>query len=124
MAMVEIAGIVGIGLTMGILSGILGIGGGVVLVPMLVFFLGTAQHLAQGLSLLVIIPTSIAGLVTMHKNKLLDLKTSGWIAGGSIVGAFITSNLVQYVDGNSLKKIFGVFVIYAGGRMIFPKNKK
>ena len=116
-------GVIAIGLVMGLLSGILGIGGGVVLVPMLVFFLGTAQHMAQGVSLLVIIPTSIAGLAAMHRNKLLDLKLSAWIAVASVAGTLISSNLVQYVPGDALKKLFGVFVIYAGVKMIFPKKK-
>jgi len=118
------AGIIMMGLAMGLLSGILGVGGGVILIPMLVFFLGTAQHIAQGVSLTVIIPTSIAGLIAMHKNKLLDLPLSAWIAAASIAGTLLTSNLVQYVPGDVLRKTFGAFVIYAGIRMLLPKKKK
>ena len=116
-------GIVTIGLIMGLLSGMLGIGGGVVLIPMLVFFLAVPQHLAQGVSLLVIIPTSIAGLVAMRRNNLLDLRLSAWIAAASIAGTLITSNLVQYIPGDALRKVFSIFVIYAGVKMIFPKKK-
>jgi uncharacterized membrane protein YfcA len=113
-----------IGLAMGLLSGILGIGGGVVLVPMLTFILGTEQHAAQGVSLLVIIPTDISGLFALRKNKLVDFRAVRWIAAGSVAGALLSANFVQFISPFALKKIFGLFIIYAGARMIFPPKKK
>ena len=120
----EVAAIFAIGLTAGIISGLLGIGGGAVLVPLLVFFLALPQHLAQGISMVYIIPTSIAALIQLHRNKQVDYTISLYLAAGAIVGALLTSNIVQYIPGDELKKIFGVFVIFTGARMILAKPKK
>lgn len=113
-----------IGLGTGILSGLLGIGGGVVLVPMLVFVLGVAQHTAQGISMLVIIPTGIVSLWYFHKDKLVNYQAALYMAGGAVIGALISANLAQYVPASELKRIFGIFVIYSGFRMIWGTRKK
>lgn len=112
------------GLTAGILSGLLGIGGGAILVPMMVFFLGITQHSAQGISMLVIIPTAIAGLIQLHKEKLVDYKIAAYLASGAILGALLSANFVQYIPGEDLKRLFGLFVIFTGLRMILTRPKK
>lgn len=113
------------GLATGLLSGIMGVGGGVILVPMLAVFLNLPQHLAQGVSMIVIIPTAIAGIIHFYKEKLIDFRVAGLLAAGAIAGSLLSSNLVQYIPGADLKRIFGAFVIYTGIRMILakPKNK-
>lgn len=121
--MIELLPIIAIGLFTGFLSGLLGIGGGVVMVPLMSLFLGIEQHLAQGISMLVIIPTSLVALWQLHKKKLVDYHSAALFAVGAIVGAVISSNLVQYISGADLKKIFGVFIIYSGTRMILGKKK-
>ncbi len=113
-----------IGLAGGVLSGLLGIGGGVVLVPMMVFILGIAQHTSQGISMLVIIPTALVALWHFHKDKMVDYRMAGLLALGAVSGAFITANFVQYIPGSDLKKLFGVFIIYTGIRMVMSKPKK
>jgi uncharacterized membrane protein YfcA len=113
-----------IGLVGGVLSGLLGIGGGVVLIPMMVFFLGIAQHTAQGISMLVIIPTALVALWHFHKDKLVDYRMAGMLALGAVSGALVTANFVQYIPGGDLKKLFGVFIIYTGIRMVAAKPKK
>jgi uncharacterized membrane protein YfcA len=107
---------------MGLLSGLLGIGGGVVLVPMLVLFVGTAQHLAQGVSLLVIIPASISGLLALRCGGLLNSKAVLWLAAGAVLGAVVSANFVTKLPDGLLKKLFGVFVIYAGAKMVMPRE--
>lgn len=111
------------GLTAGVLSGLLGVGGGIVLVPMMVFVLGVSQHIAQGVSLLVIIPTAASGLWHLHKEKLVDYRTAALLSGGAILGALISANIVQSIPAAELKKIFGVFIIIMGGRMLFAKGR-
>jgi len=111
------------GLIAGILSGLLGIGGGVVLVPMMVFILGLPQHIAQGISMAVIIPTSLAAIAHLHKAKLVNYRVAALLAAGSIVGAMISANFAQAIPADILKKVFGCFVIFTGIRMILPKNK-
>ncbi|MDR2007087.1 MAG: sulfite exporter TauE/SafE family protein [Acidaminococcales bacterium] len=113
-----------IGLVMGLLSGVLGIGGGVVLIPMLTFILGTPQHLAQGISLFVIIPTAISGLIALRKSNLVDFRAVRWIAAGSVAGALLSANFAHFISPLALKKIFGLFIMYAGARMIFPPKKR
>jgi len=115
--------ILSMGVFSGVLSGILGVGGGVVLVPMMVFLLGTEQHMAQGVSMLFIIPTALSGLYHLIKCKLVDLKVAMFLASGAIVGALISANFVHHIAAADLKKIFGVFVIYSGFRMVMPKKK-
>jgi uncharacterized membrane protein YfcA len=121
--MIEWIPVIVIGLITGFLSGLLGVGGGVVMVPLMGFVLGIEQHLAQGISMLVIIPTSLVAIWQLHKKKLVDYPSAGIFAAGAIIGAVISSNFVQYISGADLKRIFGVFIIYSGTRMIFGKKK-
>lgn len=122
--MTETAALIGIGLITGFLSGLLGVGGGVVMVPLMAVLLGIEQHLAQGISMLVIIPTSLVSIWQLHKKKLVDYQSAVLFALGSILGAIISSNIVQYISGNDLKRIFGIFIIYSGIRMIRQSLKK
>lgn len=115
--------ILAIGLLTGVLSGLLGVGGGVVLIPMMVFILGAEQHMAQGVSMLFIIPTALSGLYYLAKNKLVDLQVAMLIAAGAVSGALVSANFAHFIPGDDLKKIFGIFVIYSGIRMIMPKKK-
>lgn len=112
------------GLIVGILSGILGIGGGVVLVPMMVLLLGTAQHMAQGISMLVIIPTSIVSVWYFYKERLIHVQAALYMGGGAVLGALISANFVQDVPANELKRIFGIFVIYSGAKMMGGTRKR
>jgi hypothetical protein len=113
-----------LGLIGGILSGLMGVGGGVVLVPMMVLILGITQHTAQGISMMVIIPTALVGIWHFHKEKIVNYRMAGYLATGAVCGALISSNFVQYIPAADLKKIFGVFIIYTGIRMIRAKPKK
>lgn len=115
--------ILAMGLSAGLMSGIFGVGGGVVLIPMLVLFLGLEQHLAQGISLLFIIPTALSGLWHLYRQKLVEVNVAVLIAAGSIVGILISGNFVQNIPAAELKKLFGAFVIYSGVRMVLPKKK-
>ena len=121
--MSEIITVLAMGLSTGVLSGVLGVGGGVVIVPMLVFILGTEQHIAQGVSMLFVIPTALSGLYHLYKCKMVNMRIALFIASGSIVGTLISANFVQYIPAADLKKLFGAFVIYSGIRMVLPKKK-
>ena len=121
--MSELPTILAMGLSTGVLSGLMGVGGGVVLIPMLVFIMGTEQHIAQGISMLFIIPTALSGLYHLRKNKLVDWLIALFLALGYIAGALVRSNFVQYIASEDLKKRFGAFVIYSGIRMVIPKKK-
>lgn len=113
-----------LGIIGGVLSGLLGIGGGVVMVPLMVLVLGITQHVAQGVSMLAIIPTALVGVWHFQKDKLVNYRLAGLLAAGAICGTLLSSNFVQYIPAADLKKIFGVFVILTGIRMIRAKPKK
>jgi len=121
MSMILIIFLMGLGA--GVLSGLLGVGGGVVLVPLMVFGLGITQHTAQGISMLVIIPTAIVSVWHFYKDKLINYQAAMYLAIGAIAGALISANLVQYLPAAELKRIFGIFVIYSGSRMILATRK-
>lgn len=110
------------GVIAGVLSGMLGVGGGIILVPIMVFALGLSQHIAQGISLVVIIPTAAAGIWHLHKEKLVDYHTAGLLSCGAVIGALISASIVQDIPAVALKKIFGTFIIIMGARMTFAKK--
>ncbi len=112
--------IVVLGFGAGILTGIMGVGGDVVMVPMMVLLLGVSQHLAQGISMLVIIPTVMVAILKLRNSNLFEYRTALLLAAGSIVGSLLSSNMVQLIDGVILKRIFGVLVVYSSIRMILP----
>lgn len=111
-----------IGLAAGGLSGLLGIGGGAIVVPALVLGLGITQHLAQGVSLAVIIPTSIAGLFNFHRKGLIIYRMAAWLAVGSIAGMLISAYYVHFIPSFILKKYFGIFLALVGVRMLIDQK--
>ncbi len=112
------------GILSGILSGLLGLGGGVILIPMMLFALDMSQHTAQGISLIVIIPTALAGVWQLHKAKLVNYPLAFYLALGSISGALISANFVQYIPADQLKLLFGIFIICIGCKILWETNKK
>ena len=76
-----------LGFFAGILTGIMGIGGGVVLVPMMVLLLGVQQHLAQGISMLVIIPTVLVAIFKLRNSRLFQFRMALLLAAGSMLGS-------------------------------------
>ena len=89
--LLTLASLLAIGLAAGFLAGLLGIGGGILIVPALVLLLGFDQHLAQGTSLVVIIPAALAGSWTHYRRGRLDLRVAAFVAVGGVLGAAIGS---------------------------------
>jgi len=113
----------GVGLTVGILSALLGIGGGVLLVPALLFIWACSMHTAIGTSLAVIAVGSLAAATRHFMLGNVDLPLAGALAVGMVVGGFfIGAPLAEMLPGETLKKIFGVLLVVVGLRMIglFP----
>jgi uncharacterized protein len=100
-----------IGLGGGLLSGLLGVGGGIVMVPLLVLWAGFAQRDAHATSLGAIIPISIAGIATYGVAGEVRYGTALALAAGSVVGAPIGARLLSRMDERMLKIVFGVFLI-------------
>lgn len=90
----------------------LGMGGGTVLILLLGIFSNMNQHLIQGTNLTFFIPTSITAIYMNIKNKTIDYKKSGIIIFSGIIGAYIGSKLSFKFESNSLKKYFGIFLLF------------
>ena len=105
-------GIVLMGLVVGVLVGLMGIGGGVVLVPAMVHMLGMDQHLAQGTSLfLQLPPLGIGALMIYWRKKQVDLGAGTMCAIGFLFGGFFGSRVAIAMNSRDLRGSFGVFVI-------------
>lgn len=113
-----------IGLSAGVLSGLVGIGGGIIMVPALVFFMNYTQHQAQGTSLAVLtLPVVILASIYYYNQcqKLgtpIDLKIVALLAGGFIVGAFFGSKMALAINQEMLKKVFAIILFYTAIKML------
>ena len=116
-------GIAVFGMLVGLLSALFGIGGGVAMVPFIVLLLEQSPHLAEGTSLLVIIPTAIAGVIAHHKRGFVHFRYAGWLALGGVFGAFAGARLALAIDENLLKMLFAVFLAIVGVRTILQGRK-
>jgi uncharacterized membrane protein YfcA len=107
-----------IGLVAGIASGVAGIGGGVIMVPAMVFLLGLDQHVAEGTSLLAILFTALAGTRVNLAIKRVDLRQASLIGLGGVASALIGARFALELSSTSLSRVFGVFVALVGLRML------
>ncbi len=111
-----------LGLMAGALSGLIGIGGGVIIVPALVFLFGLSQHLAQGTTLALLVPPiGILAAWTYYKQGDVDLKIAALIALGFFFGSLFGAKIATGLSNVVLGKIFGVALLLIALRMIFCK---
>ena len=109
-----------IGMSAGLLSGIVGVGGGIIIIPLLMLLIGLDQHQAQGTSLAVMLPPiGILAAINYHKAGFIDWKYAMIIATAFIVGGYFGSRWAVTVDSRMLKKIFGVIMLIGGLKLIF-----
>ena len=101
------------GFVSGIISG-MGMGGGIILIPVLTIFLGFDQKIAQGITLLYFIPTAIFALVVHIKNKTIDFKIAIKTASTGIISAGIGAFCIKNLPTPVLSKIFAVFLLSVG----------
>ena len=108
-----------VGLAAGILSGLVGVGGGIVIVPALVFFLGFSQLQAQGTSLgLLLLPVGIFAVINYYKAGHIDLKVVGIMSLAFVAGGFIGSKLALTINQEVVKKIFALLLFYTAFRLL------
>ncbi|GAC1386257.1 MAG: hypothetical protein NVSMB45_15920 [Ginsengibacter sp.] len=120
MSMQTIILLIAIGLLAGMLSGLVGIGGGIIIVPSLVFFLGFSQKLAQGTSLgVLLLPVGILAVWQFYKAGYVDVKSIWIISGAFLIGGFFGSKIALALPQETVKKIFGVFLLLIALKMIF-----
>jgi len=111
-----------LGLVGGISSGFLGIGGGAILIPALVYMFGLTQHQAQGTTLaLMVPPIGLLAALKYYYQGNVKLNIAAFICLGFFVGGLIGAMYVQKIPDSVLKKIFGVFLLCVSVKMIFGK---
>jgi len=110
-----------LGFIAGFLSGLLGIGGGQVLTPGMVFLFDMPQRLAQGISIAFIVPTALSGAYTHYRRGNVVPSVGLLLIPASVIGGVVGSNFAQRIDPLILRMGFGVFLIYGSARMLAPQ---
>jgi uncharacterized membrane protein YfcA len=112
------------GLAAGILGGMVGIGGGIIIVPALVYFLAFSQHQAQGTSLaLMLFPVGILGVINYYKKGYVDFRYAGLLAIGFVVGSYLGSKFSLSLPQLTVKRIFAVLMLIVAFKMLFIDKK-
>ncbi len=113
-----------IGLFAGVLSGVIGIGGGIVIVPALIYFIGFSQKTAQGTSLaILLLPIGLLGVIQFYKAGYVDVKVTAVIALAFFIGSYFGSRIALTVSQEILKKCFAVLLIMIAVKMLFFDKK-
>lgn len=108
-----------IGLFAGILSGLVGVGGGLIVVPALIFFLGFNQHQAQGTSLgLLLLPVGILAVINYYNKGNVDVKVVAIMSIAFIAGGWMGSKLALRLPEDTVKKIFAIFLFYSAFKLL------
>lgn len=109
-----------IGLLAGVLSGLIGIGGGIIIVPALIYFVGYSQHKAQGTSLgLILLPVGIFAAFNYYRKGYMDVKAISVMAVTFAIGGLLGSKLAIGISDAVLKKVFAGLLIVLGVKMLF-----
>lgn len=109
-----------IGIAAGILGGMVGVGGGIIIVPALIFFLGFTQKMAQGTSLgILLLPVGILGVIQYYKEGYIDMRVVAVISLGFLIGSFFGSKIALVLPQETVKKIFAILMIVVGMKMMF-----
>ncbi len=111
-----------LGLIAGISSGFLGIGGGTIIIPVLVYLVGFTQHQAQGTTLaLMVPPIGLLAAIKYYQAGNVDIRVAALICVGFFIGGLLGASFVMPIPEPLLKKIFGVFLILVALKMILGK---
>jgi len=111
-----------IGLLAGFMSGLLGIGGGIIIIPALVYLLGYSQQNAQGTSLgLLLLPIGILAVLNYHKAGFVNIKAAAIMCITFIIGSYITSKIAVELPETIIKKMFAVFLLFYAAKLFLEK---
>lgn len=113
-----VAGLLAAGVLSGILAGLMGVGGGIIIVPVLVLLFSIPNAVAKGTSLAVIIPTAVAGTVSNVRAKAADIPTAAWVGLGGFVAAFGASLASVRLDPRLSSVLFAILLLVLAGRLL------
>ncbi len=113
-----------VGIAAGLLSGLVGIGGGLIIVPALIIFLGFSQKLAQGTSLgILLLPIGVLAVMQYYKAGYVDVKTVWLVAVGFLAGSYFGSKIALSLPQETVKKIFAILLLVIAFKMLFIDKK-
>lgn len=111
-----------IGLVAGFTSGSMGVGGGIIIIPAMVFFMGVTQQQAQGTSIAVIsVPVALVAAMNYYKSGYVNIKFAAVIILTFVIGAYFGSKLAVHIPAKTLQKSFGVLLLLVGLKMVLGK---
>jgi uncharacterized protein len=114
--------LLGIGIITGAMAGMLGIGGAIIMIPALVYFMGFSQQTAQGTSLAVMLPPiGILAAYNYYKAGHVDIKFALILAGAFLIGSYFGSKYALTLPQATLKRIFGILLLLVAVKMLFTK---
>jgi hypothetical protein len=114
-----------IGFASGMLSGLIGVGGGIIMVPALVFFLAFSQKEAQGTSLgILLLPVGILAVIKYYKEGYIDTRVVLLVSLGFVLGGYFGSKLALSLSEAAVKKIFAVVMILVALKLLFLDKEK
>ena len=120
--MINIMLYIALGLVAGIFSGLIGIGGGVIIVPALIFLFGLSQHQAQGTTLALLVPPiGFLAAWTYYKQGYVDLRIAALICMGFFFGGLLGAKIATKLSNILLERVFGVALLLISLKMIFAK---
>lgn len=114
-----------VGIAAGMLSGLVGVGGGIVIVPALVLILGFSQKMAMGTSLgILLLPVGILGVIQYYKQGYVDMRVVLIISAAFLFGSYFGSKIALSLSQETIKKIFAIFMIIIAIKLLFFDKKK
>ena len=120
--MINVYACMSLGLMAGMLGGALGVGGGVVMVPVMVMAFGLTQHQAQGTALAVMmLPVFVLSVWKYYTAGNVNVPMALWMASGFFIGALAGANIAHALPESTLKKVFGTFLILVGVKYLLGK---
>ncbi len=122
-AMQNPAVLIAFGIMVGVFSGIMGLGGGAVMIPIMVLLLGLTQQQAHGTSLAVMIPpVTLPAVIEYYRNGNVKLGVAAWMSLGVLMGTFFGAYLANQLPRETLKLVFGFVLIYVAAYTVFGKE--
>jgi hypothetical protein len=113
-----------IGVLSGVVSGMFGIGGGILIVPALIYLAKFSQHAAIGTSLAILLPpVGLLAVLEYYRHGNVNLKAALIVAIAFMAGGWIGTHLANHINADLLKLLFGIFVLGIGGYLVFSAVK-
>ena len=118
--MMQSIGLLLLGIVSGVFSGLVGVGGGVVIVPALVFIFGLSQHHAQGTTLALLVPPiGLLAAWTYYKQGYVDIRIAAILCLGFIIGGLFGAKFAVGLSQKALQRVFGAALIAIGVKLLF-----